>query len=513
MSGELVYLLSAEVLLVAVAMAVYIGGAFISAGRTWGWCGLGGLLAAVAALALARGHLAGVAPVAFDPLAAYVRWFALGAGILLVLMTLRPADLRGLPEYVGSLLLIVVGLMLVAVADDLVLLFMGLELISIPTYITLFLGRHDRLRTEATAKYFFLSVLSSALLLYGFSFLYGVSGSASLGEIGRRLALPAAGMQPLSKIALVLIFAGLGFRISAVPFHFYAPDVYQGTSHANAALLSVVPKAAGLVALMRIVVAAMPNVNGQAWQVAMALALVTMTVGNFMALWQDNIRRLMAYSSIAHAGYLLVALAARLASPAAATGRWDGLSALLFYLAVYSLATIGTFAALAYLGRGTRQIDTVDELAGLTRTRPLMALALAIFMFSLTGIPPLAGFWGKLAIFGSALGVDATTPGTRLLFVLLAVAGVLNSAVSGAYYLRVVGVMYFRTPLAAPRAEGGRGAALAALACAVLVVALGVQGRPLVQASDAAGRGITSASARVLPPPGTPRTLAATMVK
>jgi NADH-quinone oxidoreductase subunit N len=493
------YLLGAEIVLIAVAMAIYVGGALWPSSRAWGWWALGGLLAAALTLLFCHGHhpRQPSPPVAaFDHLADFIRWFALGVGGLLTLTTLRPGNVRSQPEYVGSLLLIIVGLMFVAVADELVLLFAGLELISIPTYVVLYLGRHDSLRSESTAKYFYLSVLASALLLYGFSFLYGATGSTNLTEIGRRLANPGAdgGLASLSKVALVLIVAGLGFRITAVPFHFYAPDVYQGTSHANAALLSVIPKAAGLVALVRIVVVAMPNMASQGWHVAVALSLVTMTLGNFLALWQDNIRRLMAYSSIAHAGYLLIGLAARLASPGAAADRWDGVAALLFYLAVYSLATIGTFAALAYLGRGGRQIDTVEELAGLTRTRPVIASSLAIFMFSLTGIPPLAGFWGKLAIFGSALGVDAAGgSGARMAFIVLAVVAVLNSAVSGAYYLRIVGVMYFRAPLAEPRGEGGRGAALAAVICAILVVALGLQGRPLVRATDAAGRQVMAA--------------------
>jgi NADH-quinone oxidoreductase subunit N len=292
----------------------------------------------------------------------------------------------------------------------------------------------------------------------------------------------------LTKIALVLIFAGLGFRITAVPFHFYAPDVYQGSSHTNAALLSVIPKAAGMVVLVRLAVVAMPGTEPFGWRVAMALSLVTMTLGNVVALWQGNLRRLLAYSSIAHAGYLLIGLSVALSGSNPIPG-WDGVGALLFYLCAYALATIGAFAALVYLGRRDRQVDTVAELAGLARTRPLLATVLAVFMFSLAGIPPLAGFWGKLLIFGSALMVDAgptSGEGRRTWFIALAIAGVVNSAIAAAYYLRVVATMYFRAPLGTLRAEGGRGSWVVAMACAILVVALGLYGRPLVQWSMAA---------------------------
>lgn len=198
----------------------------------------------------------------------------------------------------------------------------------------------------------------------------------------------------------MLTLAGLCFKIAAVPFHFYAPDVYQGTAHPNAALLSVMPKAAGLVALVRILVIAMPHMEPHSWRVVLVISVLTMTLGNVMAFWQDDLRRLLAYSSIAHSGYMLIGLAVSLATGQVA-GRWSGLAALWFYLATYAAATIGSFALLEHLGRADRRIDAVEELAGLGRTRPPAAAVLAVCMFSLAGIPPLAGFWGKLLVFGS----------------------------------------------------------------------------------------------------------------
>jgi NADH-quinone oxidoreductase subunit N len=418
---------------------------------------------------------------------------------LFVLFFWRSTSRGEAPELVGSLLLIVAGLMVVVLASDLVLLFVGLELVSIPTYVVLYLGRptHDAASQEATAKYFFLSVLSSALLLYGFSFLYGVAGSTSLFEIYASLskaAPDARGPAAIAGLALILILAGLGFRITAVPFHFYAPDVYQGTSHGNAALLAVAPKIAGFTALVRVVAVAMP-LGAIGWQLALGLSVLTMTVGNLLALWQNNIRRMLAYSSIAHAGYMLIGFSVGLAATsvdARFLGNLDGLGSLFFYLVVYALATIGAFAVLAYLSGDERQIDGVDELAGLGGTHPWIAAVMAIFMFSLTGLPPLAGFWGKFTLFLGALGVDsaASEPAHHQWkwFVGLAVAGSINAAIAAAYYLRVVGVMYFRSSLTVPAARRGLGAGLVGAICAAGVLAASVDPDPLIDQANRASQ-------------------------
>jgi NADH-quinone oxidoreductase subunit N len=500
LSTKTVGLLIPEIVLAAVAVAIYVAGAFVPARRIWSWLAAGGVL--VAALSLAGQGLSAAAsgPLTIDPLAQYIRWLGLMMGLLFILLSSRPASAGQAPEYVGSLLLVVAGLMLASGAAELVLLFVGLELISIPTYVLLYLGRRDASSQEAAMKYFFLSVLSSAILLYGFSFLYGVSGSTELVKIRQALsAAPTAtggwGLLPL--LAMVLIFAGLAFKLAVVPFHFYAPDVYQGTTNPNAGLLAVFPKIAGLAVLVRLVLVAMPGLERFGWQMAMPLAVMSMTLGNVVALWQDNLRRLLAYSSIAHAGYMLIGLAVGLASAAGAetSAGLDGVGAALFYLAVYVLATTGTFAALTWLGREEREIENVDDLAGLGRVQPVAALALAVFMFSLAGIPLLAGFWGKLTLFASALSIHERAAGgdpVRVWFIGLAVVGVLNAAVAAAYYLRIVAVMYFRSSLAIPKAQGGPGAWVAMVVCAALVLALGVYPGPLLRdanrASPTAGR-------------------------
>lgn len=482
MTPEILSLLAPETILVSVAVLIYLAGVFFDAQGLWNWLAVAGVIGAAVVLALASPAAGPIGPLEIDGLGYYFRWLALGVGALFVLLASRALTASAAPEYLGSLLLIVAGMMLVAVAGDLVLLFVGLELVSIPTYILLYLGRRDAASQEATTKYFFLSILASAMFLYGLSFLYGATGSTDLRVIHDRLAAagaPSEGLTGLSRVALVMIYAGLGFRIAAVPFHFYAPDVYQGTTHENAGLLSVVPKIAGLAALVRIVALAMEPIESYPWRIAMAMAILTMTLGNVLALWQDNLRRLLAYSSIAHAGYLLIGLAVYIATLPGAAGSWDGLGAMLLYLLVYAVATIGTFAALACLGRGDRQITSVEELAGLGWTsglvRPALAWIIALFMFSLTGIPPLAGFWGKLGIFASALSVGGSQQEVRTWFTALAIIGVLNAAISAAYYLRIVGVMFFRLPLGTPVVQtDAAGPLFTALLCSLLTLVIGL---------------------------------------
>ncbi|MEX2113215.1 MAG: NADH-quinone oxidoreductase subunit N [Pirellulales bacterium] len=486
MSSETVCLLLPEIILALVATLMYLGGAFLPARRGWSWLAAATLI--VAGIALARQTPAGasgaaselVSSVSADAFAYAVRWAVLGVGLIFVLLAARTSERGESSEFMATLLLLIVGLMLVSLAGDLVLMFAGLELISIPTYVLLFLGR-TKGTLESGTKYFFLSVLSSALMLYGFSFLYGAAGDTQLSGI--RSALVASGAEltgtgAFAALALVLIFAGLGFRLTAVPFHFYAPDVYQGTNNPNAGLLAVAPKIAALVALVRIASVAMPGTERLGWQLALALAMITMTLGNVLALWQNNVRRLMAYSSVAHAGYMLIGLAVGFAvtGGAAEASNFDGVGAAIFYMLVYSAATAGVFAALTYLGGRESEVDTVDQLAGLTRNHPKTALALAIFMFSLTGLPPLAGFWGKFTLFTGALGVDARNPGDSSLwpwFLALAIVGALNAAISAGYYLRIVGVMYFRPAASTPAGRGPAGAAWAMAACVLLVVGIG----------------------------------------
>jgi NADH-quinone oxidoreductase subunit N len=502
-----------ELLLIGFATAIYLFGAFVGARfRPLSMAVLAIAAAAIALFAIRTQWPQAVSADTLEITGSIIvdlfghtgRWAILIAGLLLILLSNRPRDAHQSAEYTGSMLLIIAGLMLAVTANDLVLVFVGLELVSIPTYVVLYLGRHGSWAQEATAKYFFLSILSSALLLYGFGFLYGLSGSTQLDQIGAALTNPdlqAGATGSLVSVALILIVAGLGFRLTIVPFHFYAPDVYQGTSNANAGLLSTLPKFAGLLVLLRLVMGAMPGSESLAWKLALALSILTMTLGNIVALWQRNIRRLMAYSSIAHAGYILIGVAVGFAqastapeNPAAEPAGFNGIGAALFYLAVYTLATLGTFAALTYLGTDRQHIDEVDQLAGISRSHPLVAAAIAIFMFSLAGIPPLAGFWGKFTLFSGAIELGAPLSGERTdlehWFLALAIIGVVNAAIAAAYYLRVIKVLYFDesvVPLPAVPRHDRIAPAIALTACAMLVVAAGVLPQPPMRAAEEAG--------------------------
>jgi NADH-quinone oxidoreductase subunit N len=546
------FLLAPEIILVAAALIAFLGGAF--AGLRSGWTvALLGILAAmlVAGGQPTEGSWVESGGIRIDAFSTYIRWTVLALGAILALVQagdlFRSAVTRGgsfghgghhvggTCEEAGTFLILLAGLSLTAVADDLVLLFIGLELVSIPTYILLALKRTDAHGQEASLKYFFLSLVASALFLYAAVCLYGIGGSTSLAIIGARLrsaAEPLAGMTTmLLPVAIGMAMAGAAFRLAAVPMQFYAPDVYEGTSPGNAALLSTLPKVAGIVVLVRVLALAIlpadagnTAVGGAAaahlslfWPLAATLAAVTMTVGNVMALMQRNLRRLLACSSIAHAGYLLVGIATAAAAASARVGSngpdgadtsWTlglgGLSATLFYLATYVLATAGVFAAITYLGHrwpewtagsGPRppreEIATVDDLDGLSSTNPVAAFAIALFLLSLAGIPPLPGFWGKLSLATSALEVDwnaAITLGSRRAwFVSLAVILVLNAAIAAAYYLRIIAAMYFRTARRGVQADGGLAAGVAMLLCTALVLMVTVQPRGLFVSSSRAG--------------------------
>lgn len=545
-------LLAPEIALVVAALGAFLGAAFL--GLRSGW--LVALAGIAIAMALAGGQPAGGAVVAsggvrIDGFSMFVRWAVLGLGGLLALVQAgdlftaavsRGPGLRrgGTCEEAGTFLLLLAGLSLVGVAGDLVLLFVGLELVSIPTYILLALKRTDARGQEASLKYFFLSLVASAFFLYSAVCLYGLGGSTDLAAIGARLRSTDPNVSGMATVllpaALGMAIVGAAFRLAAVPMHFYAPDVYEGTSPGNAAVLSTLPKLAGLVVLARVLgLAIAPDAAaapaGPAakfhldlfWQLTVVLAAVTMTVGNVMALVQQNLRRLLACSSIAHAGYLLVGVAVAAAAAATQTTRplgdaagietrWvfglGGMTAAVFYLVTYALATIGIFGALTYLGHrwpewtsasGPRppreEITTVADLDGLSGTNPVAAFAIALFLLSLAGIPPLPGFWGKLTLAASALEVDWNAPvalgSRRWWFVGLAVVLVLNAAIAAGYYLRIISAMYFRTTKLGVQADGGLAAGIAMLACTALVLIATLQPQGLFLAASRAGASLT----------------------
>ncbi len=501
-----------EMLLLFFACVLFLGGTFRPGRQLWGLVAVVGLVATLVALIAVRTLHVGegvvardqglfAVPFLFDNLAMLTRVLAVVSGLVFVLLSWYELPDRHAADHHACLLLIVAGTGLVGAANDLIGMFLALELVSIPTYILLYLPRHDEAAQEAAIKYFLLSILSSALLLFGFSYLFGLAGTTNIAGILQVLYTPhvttdelraSAGM---AQVALVLIVAGLGFRITAVPFHFYAPDVYQGTSTSGAALLAYIPKIAGFVALLRVLGFVVPNgvmvQNGKHIGMALSdqvpillwfLAVVSMFLGNLLALLQDNLKRLLAYSSVAHAGYMLIALAS--APYLASLGRSGsatlpesaGVASLLYYLVAYGAMTVGVFAVIILLHRPERPVETVDDLAGLGKTHPGTALMLTILLFSLIGIPLTAGFSGKLFILLGAVSVK-DAPGAILgipVYTFLALLGAIASAIGAWFYLRIVAVMYLRTavkPIEAPLTPPGL---VALVLCVVLTLVTAV---------------------------------------
>jgi len=329
-------------------------------------------------------------------------------------------------EYPVLLLFAVTGMMVMISANDLIALYVGLELQSLSLYVVAAFRRDSARSSEAGLKYFVLGALSSGMLLYGASLIYGFTGSTEFDQI-------ANAVQP-SNISLGLIFGlvflmvGFAFKISAVPFHMWTPDVYEGAPTPVTAFFAAAPKIAAMALTIRVVISAFPAVTMQWQQIVIFLALASMALGAFAAIGQHNIKRLMAYSSIGHMGFALVGLAA---------GTAEGVQGVIVYLAIYLVMTLGTFACILSLRRDGKMVEEISQLSGLSRTSPVMALMLAILLFSLAGIPPLAGFFAKFYVFLAAIEAGLYA---------LAVIGVLLSVVGAYYYLRIVKIMYFDEP-------------------------------------------------------------------
>jgi NADH-quinone oxidoreductase subunit N len=314
-------------------------------------------------------------------------------------------------------------MMIMGAARDLIVLFLGLEIMSVAAYVLAGIHRRDRKSGEAALKYFLLGAFATGFLLYGIALLYGATGSTRYDQIAAGLGA-APHLMVLAGVAMLLV--GLGFKMAAVPFHFWTPDVYEGAPTAVTALMAVGIKAAAFAGFARFFLVHLMSIHPDWAQVVWWLAALTMTAGNVIAIVQSNVKRMLAYSSIAHAGYLLVAIV---------SGSGDGGAAVLFYLAAYAFMNLGAFAVVIALGVRGEPNEDISSYAGLAGREPVLAAAMAIFMLSLTGVPPFAGFVGKVYIFRAA--VDAGYLG-------LAVIAVINSTISAYYYLRVVIEMYMR---------------------------------------------------------------------
>ncbi len=331
-------------------------------------------------------------------------------------------------EYYTLILFATVGMMLMASGADLLTIFLGLEIMSISLYVLAGYKRDNVRSNEAALKYFLLGAFATGFLLYGIAMLYGATGTTNIKGIAEFLSNNPALSNPMVVAGSSLLIVGLGFKVACVPFHKWAPDVYEGAATPVTAFMSAGPKAAALAAFMRIFLVSLPGVEPK-WSIILwVLAVLTMTVGNLVAIAQTNIKRMLAYSSIAHAGYALIGII---------VGGSSGTASLLFYMLAYSFMNLGAFAVIIVLGKKGEENSEIEDLSGLGYKHPLLAVTMCIFMFSLAGIPPLVGFMSKFYIFSSAIKSG---------FLVLTIIGVVNSVISVYYYLRVTVVMYMKKP-------------------------------------------------------------------
>ena len=393
---------------------------------------------------------------------------------------------RSLPvaEFAAILVFAMTGAMLIAASTDLLLLFLGLELLVLPGYVLAGFHKTDSYSTEGAIKYFLLGSFSSAIFLFGLAYIWGLTGTTRIAGISDALAAIAAGTAPLSAglaMGLAFLTTGVAFKIAAVPFHYWTPDAYQGSPTPITGFLSVGTKIGAFALILRLFVETLGPLSDWWLPVIIVLATLTMTLGNLVALTQDNVKRMLAYSSIAHTGYMLVGLAAWAADP---LGRTDGIEALLFYTVAYAVMNLGAFAVIAALQKRTGVTSSLGTFAGLGRREPLLGILMTLFLLSLIGIPPTAGFFAKANIILAA--VEAGGPMT-----ILAVIVVLNAAIAAFYYLRLVIYMFMRDSTSdAPALRHGGLLWSGLAATGALTILLGIFPTALLDAATDAARAV-----------------------
>ena len=425
-----------EAVLAAAAMVLLLFGAGRGerSARLVSWLAVGALLAVLVIAQI----MGGARQVGFygmfvsDAFGLFMDTLVLLGSATAILLSLKYNEDLGIArfEFPVLVMLATTGMMVMIAANDLITLYVGLELQNLALYVVASFDRDSARSSEAGLKYFVLGALSSGMLLYGASLVYGFAGTTGFAELARLVSDGAPASAGLI-VGIVFVMVGLAFKVSAVPFHMWTPDVYEGAPTPVTAFFSVAPKMAALALFVRFMVAPFGPLVAEWRQIIIFLSIASMVFGAIAAIAQQNIKRLMAYSSIGHIGYALIGLASATAT---------GIRGILVYMAIYLVMNLGTWAVILCMRRRGRMVEGISDLAGLSRTQPGLALALGIFMFSLTGIPPTAGFFGKLYIFLAAIDAKLTW---------LAVIGVLTSVVGAVYYLRIVKIMYFDEPVAA----------------------------------------------------------------
>jgi NADH-quinone oxidoreductase subunit N len=472
------YYILPEIVLSIGAMLVLMADLYVAREKRGVLTGLSiGVLAATAvAMAIVGNPHATISRglMSIDAFAIFFKVLFLGAAALTLMMSGPYLEIEDTPAgaYCFLILSATLGMMFMASGSDLVTIFIGLETMAVAFYILAGYLKPNQRSNEAAVKYFLLGAFSLGILLYGMSILYGLTGSTNLRAIATSLAEQGGANRELAVLAIILVVAGVGFKIAAVPFHMWAPDVYEGAPTPVTAFISVASKAASFAMLLRIFVEGLPSMKAD-WQMLFeALAILTMTIGNLAAITQTNIKRMLAYSSIAQAGYVLIGVVA---------GTSRGIAATLIYLLIYSFMQLGAFAIVVLMRRRDAIGDELKDLSGLYFRSPFAAFAMLLFMLSLGGIPPTAGFMGKFWLFGAAIEAG---------YVWLAVIGVLNSAISLYYYIRVVVFMWLRDEVSGsePRLTPALTATIAIALAGTIV--LGIYPLPLFDFAERSARAL-----------------------
>ena len=466
-----------EFVMIVMALTVLIFDFFVKPEQksVLGWYSLAGVVIAAGASVRLMGTYGSFFGNTFllDPFAVFFKllfYVSCALGILLSINYLKVENIRR-GEYYALMLFATCGMMLMASAGDLITLYLGLELMALSIYVLAGFLRSDVRSNEAAVKYLILGAFSSGIMLYGMSLLYGLSGTTNLTGILSFLR-GADLSNPLLFLAMVMLLVSFGFKVAAAPFHMWVPDVYEGAPTSVTAFMSAGPKVAGFAVLLRIFMYALQPLRPDASAIIAGLAVVTMAVGNITALAQTNIKRMLAYSSIAHAGYALVGLAA---------GGRDGVASVMLYALIYAFMNMGAFGVVIMLRKTGVRGEDIKDYAGLGKTNRIAAFLMLIFMFSLTGIPPMAGFVGKFYIFKSAISAG-------LLW--LAVVGVIFSAISAYFYLRVIMVMYMHEPKEEFRLATAPSLTLALAVAVIAVLYIGVMPSRVLDFARASSAGI-----------------------
>lgn len=419
-----------EMIVAVIAMALLLIDVFITKGsKVMAWLSVATIVAAaVALLQLQSGETvtAFYGYFVFDPYAVFAKLLICIATAFSILISLEyMEDEAHLGEYYILMLFAMLGMMLMVSANNFITLYLGLELMALCIYVLVAYQREVLRANEAALKYFILGALSSGMLLYGITFLYGVTGSFEFAVIGEKLMDTDNSSRFAVLLGLVFLLAGMGFKVSMAPFHMWTPDAYEGAPTPVTAFMAVAPKVAGFVVLARMVHDMLPALSHEYEAILVVLAVLTIAVGNLAAIAQRNIKRMLAYSTVGHVGFVMMGLIA---------GNPDGYSGILVYMSIYLAMTIGAFAIIILMRRDGIQGELLDDFAGLSKVRPGYALAMSLFMFSMAGIPPLGGFWAKYAVFAPAVQAG---------YVSLVLYALIFSAIGAFYYLRVVKYMYF----------------------------------------------------------------------